>query len=186
MGLTSSFRDYERPVTEGISEMKTDSSASIMVVKDQKSPLKLDNKETSNKSARKLGQSGSLLPVLFPEKSSSVASASVASVMSMSEFDWCASKNNIFDNKGKTREEIGKLRLKAMLSCGASVKNFTTHGKRSALMFAVLCEDLELVKSLITAGANVKDKDEDGETAIGLAKSLPSQEIYNFLLKYDT
>jgi len=107
------------------------------------------------------------------------------SEQSMTNFDW--STGNGLDglriSQVKTREQVGMEALKAMEACGANVKDLSTHGGRSALMFAVLSKDLNFVKRLVEDGANVLEENEQGETALALAKSLPSQEIYAFLLK---
>jgi len=107
------------------------------------------------------------------------------SEQSMTNFDW--NTGNGLDglrlSQAKTREQVGMEALKAMQACGANVKDLTTHGGRSALMFAVLSKDLNFVKRLVEDGANVLEENEQGETALAMAKSLPSQEIYDFLLK---
>jgi len=104
--------------------------------------------------------------------------------MSMSNFEWGNQGCDGLElNKAKTREEIGMDALKAMDAIGADVKGLTTHGGRSALMVAVLNRDLDFVKRLVAYGANLEEETEKGETALTLAKSLPSQDIYNFLLQ---
>jgi len=198
MGQTSSFRYCERPSTgyrqrlstEIVFENKNDSPSPGMQIKEKKSssisnpPYPSDSMRESKVSHNLLchiataelvrAHNGTLIPLTSPE---------ISSPLSESDFSWADSRNNLFDCKGKTREEIGMSKLKAMSACGANVKEFTTHGGRSALMFAVLSQDLHFVKRLVTDGANVMEENEHGETALGLAKSLPSQDIYNFLLK---
>merc|ERR1719193_63534 len=93
---------------------------------------------------------------------------------SMSTFDWAkgCGCDGLDVKKEKTREEIGIEALKAMVACGTDVNKLSTHGGRSALMFAVISEDLDFVKTLVASGANVREETEHGETALGLAKSL--------------
>jgi len=107
------------------------------------------------------------------------------SEMSMNNFDWSVGNglDGLRTSQAQTREQVGMEALKAMAACGANVKDLSTHGGRSALMFAVLSKDLSFVKRLVEDGANVLEENEQGETALALAKSLPSQEIYDFLLK---
>jgi len=119
---------------------------------------------------------------LFPFSSSN---ANQPTEVSMSSFDWAANGCGCdgIDLKLVTREEIGLKTLKAMEACGVDVKTLSTHGGRSALMFAVISEDLGFVKKLVARGADVLEENERGETALGLAKSLSTDDIYNFLLK---
>jgi len=107
------------------------------------------------------------------------------SELSMTNFDWAAGDglDGLRLSQMKTREQVGMEALKAMEAVGANVKDLSTHGGRSALMFAVLSKDLNFVKRLVEDGANVLEENEQGETALTLAKSLPSQEIYDFLSK---
>jgi len=109
------------------------------------------------------------------------------SEQSMSTFDWAENGfgcDGLEVKREKTREQIGMEALKAMVACGKDVKTLSTHGGRSALMFAVISEDLDFVKQLVASGADVREVNEKGETALSLAKSLSTSNIYNFLLKY--
>jgi len=117
---------------------------------------------------------------------SSLSSSALSSQTeeSMSSFDWA--QNGIgFDglerNTDKTREEIGMEALKAMEACGADVKRLSTHGGRTSLMFAVLSKDLRFVKQLVALRADVLKENDEGETALTLAKSLSTHDIYRFL-----
>jgi len=108
------------------------------------------------------------------------------SEQSMSTFDWAENGcgcDGLEVKRAKTREEMGMEALKAMVACGKDVKNLSTHGGRSALMFAVISEDFDFVRQLVASGANVQEENEQGETALSLAKSLSTDNIYKFLLK---
>jgi len=180
----------ERPARGIVSENKKDSPACVIMKGERKSSLRMKLKYTSDSMREwKIGH-----PLLYPIPTSELVgtctgtlfsprSPEVSSFTSVSDFDWADSRNDILGSKGKTREEIGMKKLKAMQACGINVKGFTTHGGRSALMFAVLSQDLDFVKNLVADGANAIEKNEHGETALALSKSLPSQEIYNFLLQ---
>jgi len=187
MGQTYTFRDCERSLTKVVSEIKNDSRAPAIVINEQKSPYtsRSDLTEAYDSMQESTAPHSLLCDIssadLFRAHNSAFSPISISSPASESDFDWAASKNNVFNNKGKTREEIGMSKLKAMQACGINVKGFTTHGDRSALMFAVLSQDLDFVKSLVANGANVMAKNEQGETALDLAESLQSKEIYNFL-----
>jgi len=101
-----------------------------------------------------------------------------------SSFDWeRMSIDRLLQCKGDTREEINLKALKAMHANKTDLKSWKTHGKITALMVAVLAEDLEFVKILVAEGHNVLEKSQNGETALTLAKNLPAKEIYNFLLQ---
>jgi len=190
MGQTYTFRDCERPLPEIVSEIKKDSRAPAIAIKEQKSPsISSSDHSEAYDTLRGLAVPHSLFcditkANLLRAPSSVFSPISMSSPASESDFDWSASRNDLFNNKGKTREEIGMSKLKAMQACGVNVKRFTTHGDRSALMFAVLSQELDFVKGLVADGADVMAKNEHGETALDLAKSLPSQEIYNFLQQY--
>jgi len=109
-----------------------------------------------------------------------------ASEQSMSTFDWAENGcgcDGLEVKRAKTREEMGMEALKAMVACGKDVKNLSTHGGRSALMFAVISEDFDFVRQLVASGADVQEENEQGETALSLAKSLSTDNIYKFLLK---
>jgi len=190
MGQTSTFRYRQRPSTERISENKIDATTSVILAKDQNSSCRSD----LTYSSASVRESKVSYPILCHMATAefvrahngtlvSLTAPDLTSPQSESEFNWADSINNIFDSRGKTREDIGMSKLKAMQACGVNVKKFTTHGGRSALMFAVLSQDFDFVKRLVADGANVMQENEHGETAVGLAKSLPSQEIYNFLLQ---
>merc|ERR1719233_2450886 len=102
----------------------------------------------------------------------------------MSSFDWVTSGCDILlECKGQSREEINIKSLKAMHDNKVDLKDWKTHGGRTALMVSVLAQDLEFVKILVEQGHNVTKKIKNGETALQLAETLPSQEIYNFLLQ---
>jgi len=108
------------------------------------------------------------------------------SEQSMSTFDWAENGcgcDGLEVKRAKTREEMGMEALKAMVACGKDVKNLSTHGGRSALMFAVISEDFDFVRQLVASGADVQEENEQGETALSLAKSLSTDNIYKFLLK---
>jgi len=108
----------------------------------------------------------------------------IYSEQSMSSFHWEDNGGDGLKATGaKTREQIGMTQLKAMDACGADVKFFSTHGGLTALMFAVLSKDFDYVKRLVAAGAKVQEENDRGETALQLAKSLPSLDIYKFLLQ---
>jgi len=196
MGQTCAFRYLERPTTgrerlstEIVFENKNDSPSPVMLIKEPKSSSRLNPTHTSG-----LERESKVSPPLLLHRATSdhvrehngtllLPKSPEISSTSESDFNWADSRNHLFNNKGKTREEIGMSKLRAMQACGVNVTAFTTHGGRSALMFAVLSQDLHFVKKLVTEGANVMEENKHGETALGLAKSLPSQEIYNFLLQ---
>jgi len=121
---------------------------------------------------------------IFPQSPLSSAVLSIQTEESMSSFDW-AENGFGFDglerNTDKTREEIGMEALKAMEACGADVKRLSTHGGRTSLMFAVLSKDLRFVKQLVALRADVLKENDEGETALTLAKSLSTHDIYRFL-----
>jgi len=98
-------------------------------------------------------------------------------------FDWSNSPSDGLEHSKRCREKIGLRMLKAMDANGANVSKFTTIGGRTALMFAVICGDLNTVKLLINKNADPLETNERGETPISLAKGLLSNKIYMFLLE---
>jgi len=180
----------ERPKSGILSENKKDSPPPAVMLKDRNASLHSEFTYRSDSREWKISH-----PLLCKIPTADLVGAHTGGVFSptstdictpctsVSDFDWADSRNNLLGSKGKTREEIGMRKLKAMQACGISVKQFTTHGGRSALMFAVLSQDLDFVKVLVADGADAMEKNEHGETALALSKSLPSQEIYDFLLE---
>jgi len=71
--------------------------------------------------------------------------------------------------------------LDAMDAEGVDVSKLTTIGGRTALMFAVLTENLDNVKLLLQKKADPLETNDNGETALSLAKGLKSDAIYKFL-----
>ena len=53
----------------------------------------------------------------------------------------------------------------------------------TALMWASTTDNLEIIKSLLEAGANVNAEDKDGSTAIAWASYFNNEEIIKILLK---
>jgi len=168
---------------------------STMTIKDRKASATIETKTTTPSCASTPEQKSKILDTLpakdIAESHKSYAlcpfsfSDAIPSEQSMSTFDWAkgCGCDGLDVKKEKTREEIGIEALKAMVACGTDVNKLSTHGGRSALMFAVISQDLDFVKTLVASGANVREESEHGETALGLAKSLSTNDIYNFLLK---
>jgi len=192
MGKTLSSK-CERSPSGIVSENKKDYPDPVVMIKDRKASLQSDLTYRSDSREWRLSN-----PLLYKIPTADLSRMHTGTLFSptadlstplstpftsVSDFDWADSRNDILGSKGKTREEIGMRKLKAMQACGINVKEFTTHGGRSALMFAVLSQDLDFVKGLVADGADVMEKNDQGETALALSKSLPSQEIYNFLLQ---
>jgi hypothetical protein len=114
----------------------------------------------------------------------SLDNMSERNTINSASFDWETSGlDTLLECKGQTREEINMKTLKAMRANKTDIKGWKTHGGRTALMVSVLAQDFEFVKILVTEGHNVSEKTITGETALELAKNLPSKEIYNFLLQ---
>lgn len=89
-----------------------------------------------------------------------------------------------FDGLNKrtsNRYAIGLEMLKAKIHHGANPKNLVTHGNRSCLMFSVLAEDFAFVKKLVELGVDVNETNRQGETALGFANKLQSDDIANYL-----
>jgi len=167
---------------------------STMTIKDRKASTTIETKTTTPSCASTPEQKSKELGTLAAKEIGSHKSYAlfpfsfsdaVPSEQSMSTFDWAkgCGCDGLDVKPEKTREEIGIEALKAMVACGTDVNKLSTHGGRSALMFAVISEDLDFVKTLVASGANVREETEHGETALGLAKSLSTNDIYNFLLK---
>merc|ERR1719317_1725968 len=71
--------------------------------------------------------------------------------------------------ESRDRDEIGMVILKAIIEHGSDANTRTTHG-RTALQMTALSGDLEYCKELVDKGADVFAKDNDGETALSLAR----------------
>lgn len=176
--------------------MPPERNLTSIMLKNQKAPASIETKNTTPLSTSTPEQKSKLLDtsaakeIVGSHKSSILFPFSYSDPMpseqSMSTFDWAENGcgcDGLELKKEKTREEIGMDALKAMDSCGIDVKKLTTHGGRSALMFAVISKDLGFVKQLVADGADVLEETQNGETALSLAKSLSTDDIYNFLLK---
>jgi len=83
--------------------------------------------------------------------------------------------------KPTDRYDIGMEILKATVHNGANPDRMTTHGDRSALMFAVLANDLSFIKSLVAMGVDVNHTNQMGETALSLASEAQRDDIANYL-----
>jgi len=78
------------------------------------------------------------------------------------------------------RYEIGLEVLKAKIHHGANPR-MSTHGGRTALMFAVLAKDFDFIKELIELGCNVNETTSIGETALSLANETQMHDIAEYL-----
>lgn len=72
------------------------------------------------------------------------------------------------------RDEIAMVILKALIASGSCVNTITTFG-RTALQVTVLAGDLVYCKELIGMEADIHKKDEEGETALSLARKWNNQ-----------
>jgi len=79
------------------------------------------------------------------------------------------------------RYGIGLELLKAKIHHGANAKRLSTHGDRTALMFAVLAKDLNFTKKLVELGVDVNQSNAQGETALGLACEGQCDDIAKYL-----
>jgi len=95
--------------------------------------------------------------------------------------NWSNTASDGLGSGKRTREEMGMLVLEAMDAEGVDVSKFTTIGGRTALMFAVITENLNNVKLLIQKKADPLERNEKGETPLSLAKGLKSEAIYKYL-----
>jgi len=195
MGQTCTVGQGARPEEVIVPEERNLSS---MMIKDRKASTTTETKTTTPTPScpSTPEQKSKLLDTIAPKEivgshknnalsPFSYSEAAIASEQSMSTFDWAENGrgcDGLEVQREKTREQIGMEALKAMVACGKDVKNLSTHGGRSALMFAVISEDLDFVKQLVASGADIREENEQGETALSLAKSLPTDNIYNFLL----
>jgi len=79
------------------------------------------------------------------------------------------------------RYGIGLELLKAKIHHGANANRLSTHGDRTALMFAVLAKDLKFIKTLVELGVDVNQSNGQGETALGLACEGQCDDIAEYL-----
>jgi len=83
--------------------------------------------------------------------------------------------------RSTNRYDIGLEVLKAKIHHGANAKRLSTHGERTALMFAVLAKDFSFTKKLVKMGVDVNQSNALGETALGLACESQNDEIIDYL-----
>jgi len=95
--------------------------------------------------------------------------------------NWSNTASDGLGSGKRTREEMGMLFLEAVDAEGVDVSKFTTIGGRTALMFAVITENLNNVKLLIQKKADPLETNDKGETPLSLAKGLKSGAIYKYL-----
>jgi hypothetical protein len=79
------------------------------------------------------------------------------------------------------RYDIGLEVLKAKIHHGANAERLSTHGDRTALMFAVLAKDLDFIKKLVEMGVDVNQSNALGETALSLACEIQNEDIADYL-----
>jgi len=89
-----------------------------------------------------------------------------------------------FDGLNKrvvNRYDLGLEVLKAMIHHGTNPEGMSTHGSRTALMFAVLAQDLGFIKKLVELGVDLNETNCRGETALSLANETGRCDIINYL-----
>jgi len=137
-----------------------------------------DLSSTCSRYLKSSGESTLLCPVLDP-----VDQVKSSDTEDEEESD-CGYFFKSYDGLGKRttdRHEIGLEVLKAKIHCGANPKSMTTHGDRTALMFAVLAGDLCFIKELVELGVDVNKKNSSGETALGLANDIQRDDMVDYL-----
>jgi len=89
-----------------------------------------------------------------------------------------------FDGLNKrvfSRYDLGLEVLMAMIENGTNPEGMSTHGDRTALMFAVLAQDLDFIKKLVELGVDLNETNCHGETALRLANETGRSDIINYL-----
>lgn len=190
LGLCGDFSSDEITMEAGgalYSKMNESQRASTQIKHDSSSHFQLAEEKEKLLDTTAIPEIGDVKNVALSHISRSIIS--MPSEESMSSFSWAGNGigcDGLERNTDKTREDVGMLVLKAMEACGANVEGLSTHGGRTSLMFAVLSKDLEYVKQLVARRADVLKENDQGETALTLAKSLSRNDIYDFLQNVST